>query len=87
MDKEYPQFDSFHLRLVLRGLSRTKPHCSKQAQLITPNLKIFDHKNSYDTTFCCLFEHAFFLMVRKSNLVPDSVRSFNGVKKLCRNIC
>ena len=25
-------------------------------------------------------------MFRKSNLVPDSVRSFNGVKQLCRKI-
>jgi hypothetical protein len=36
LDKEYPQFDSFHLKLVLKGLSRTKPHCPKQAQSITP---------------------------------------------------
>jgi hypothetical protein len=58
LDKEYPQFDSFHLKLVLKGLSRTKPHCPKQAQPITPKqaqpitpkllcdmLKIFNHKN------------------------------------------
>ena len=25
-----------------------------------------------------------FFMIRKSNLVPDSVRCFNGVKQLCR---
>jgi hypothetical protein len=89
LDKEYPQFDSFHLKLVLKGLSRTKPHCPKQAQPINPKLlcdmfEIFNHKNSYDATFWCLFIHAFFLMFRKSNLVPDSVRSFNGVKQLCR---
>ena len=79
LDKEYPQFDSFHLKLVLKGLSRTKPHCPKQAQPITPKLlcdmlKIFNHKNSY-ATFWCLFVHTFFLMFRKSNLVPDSVCS------------
>ena len=97
LDKEYPQFDSFHLKLVLKGLSRTKPHCPKQAQPITPKqaqpitpkllcdmLKIFNHKNSYDATFWCLFVHTFFLMFRKSNLVPDSVCSYNGVKQLCR---
>jgi hypothetical protein len=125
LDKEYPQFDSFHLKLVLKGLSRTKPHCPKQAQPITPKphcpkqaqpitpkphcpkkaqpitpkphcpkqaqpiipkllcdmLEIFNHKHSYDATFWYLFVHALFLMFRKSNLVPDSVRSFNGVKQ------
>ena len=85
MDKEYPEFDSFHLKLVLRGLSRTKPYCPKQAQPTTPKLlcdmfKIFNHKNSYEATCWCLFVHVCFLMLRKSNLVHDSVRSFNGVK-------
>lgn len=46
--------------------------------------KIFDHTNSYDATVWCLFVHAFFLMIRKSNLVPDSFCSFNGVKQICR---
>ena len=87
LDKEYPEFDSFRLKLVLRGLSRTKPYCPRQAQPTTPKLlcdmfRISNHKNSYDATFWCLFVHPCFLMFRKSNLVPDSVRSFNGVKAI-----
>ena len=35
---EYPQFDSFHLRLVLKGLARDNPHCPKQACPITPEI-------------------------------------------------
>jgi hypothetical protein len=67
------------LKLLLRKLS-VQTHNFYGSQYSTPNLlcdmfKIFDRNNSYDVTFWCLFEHAFFLMVRKSNLVPDSVHS------------
>jgi hypothetical protein len=36
MDIDYPQFESFQLKLVLKGLARLNPHCSKQARPITP---------------------------------------------------
>jgi hypothetical protein len=32
---DYPQFDSFHLKLVLKGLAKDNPHCPKQACPIT----------------------------------------------------
>ena len=37
-DIDYPQFDSVHLRLVLKGLARDNPHCPKQACPITPDI-------------------------------------------------
>jgi hypothetical protein len=33
-----------------------------------------------DAILWCLFLHAFFLMSRKSNLVPNSVKTFNKQK-------
>lgn len=90
LDIEYPQFDSFHLKLVLKGLARLNPHCPNQANPITPSMlydmsKNFDTNSPIDSTFWCLFLHAFFLMFRKSNLVPDSVTAFNSSKQLCRD--
>ena len=38
-----------------------------------------------DATFWCLVLFAFFLMARKSNLVPDTVSRFSPGKQLCRN--
>jgi hypothetical protein len=38
-----------------------------------------------DANFWCLFLHAFFLMSRKSNLVPNSVKTLNSNKQLCRS--
>lgn len=82
-------FDSLYLKLIFRGLLRIKSHCPKQAMPITPQILCdfrskFDMKCAIDSTFWCLFLHAFFLMFRKSNLVPVSVSSFDSNKQLCR---
>lgn len=89
LDDDYPKFDEFQLKLTLKGLARMNPHCPKQALHITPQilLRIFellDISKPYDATFWCLFLHAFFLMFRKSNLVPNSVKQFDERKQLCR---
>ena len=65
------------------------PHCPKQALPITPQIlliifELLDISKPYDATFWCLFLHAFFLMLRKSNLVPNSVKQFDERKQLCR---
>jgi hypothetical protein len=88
LDDDYPKFDEFQLKLTLKGLARMNPHCPKQALPITPQilLRIFellDILKPYDATFWCLFLHAFFLMFRKSNLVPNSVKQFDERKQLC----
>ena len=74
---------------MLKGLARLNPHCSKQARPITPMILCYiltklDLNNPCDTTFWCLFLHVFFLMLRKSNLVPNSVSSFKLEKQLSR---
>jgi hypothetical protein len=43
-----------------------------------------DLNNPCDATFWCLFLHVFFLLFRKSNLVPNSVSSFKAEKQLNR---
>jgi hypothetical protein len=60
LDLEYPQFESFHFKLVLKGLSRLNPHCPNQAQPITPYMlcdmfKHFDMSSPIDATVGCLF--------------------------------
>jgi hypothetical protein len=34
LDIDYLQFESLQLKLVLKGLARLNPHCSKQARCI-----------------------------------------------------
>lgn len=74
---------------MLKGLARLNPHCSKQARPITPMILCYiltklDLNNPCDATFWCLFLHVFFLLFRKSNLVPNSVSSFKPEKQLNR---
>ena len=65
------------INISLRGISRLKQHCVRQAEAITPNILyrmyfIMDMHNRDDVVFWCLFLFAFFLVARKSNLVPTS---------------
>ena len=81
---DYPQFDSFHLKLVLKGLAKDNPHCPKQACPITPEIsfhQLLELSHAYDATVWCLFLTAFFLMIRKSNLVPSSAKILNLIVK------
>ena len=85
----YPQIDSFHLRLVLKGLARDNPHCPKQTCPITPEIVLSFHQllelnNAYNATICSLFLTAFFFIIRKSNLVPHSTNTFLSQKQLIR---
>ena len=89
-ENEFPQKDTFQLNLILKGLSRLNPHCPKQTSPITPDIilefyKKLDVTEACDATFWCLSLYAFFLMSRKSNLVPNSVKTFNPNKQLCRS--
>ena len=61
----------------------------RQALPITLEIldKFYDHMNfnsSIDVTYWCLFLFAFFLLSRKSNLVPVSVKKFDSSRQLCR---
>ena len=85
----YPDFTSFDLKLALRGLKRLNPHCPKQALPITPPIllqffKFLDMRSPADATYWCLFLFAFFLMLRKSNLVPSSTKKFDPATMLSR---
>jgi hypothetical protein len=73
------------LGILTRGISN----------FLSPNWIVFYHKillpnNPYelgylvDVTYWCSYLFAFFLMARKSDLVPVSVKKFDPSKQLCR---
>ena len=85
----FPDNDNFELRLLLGGVSRISPHTSKRVLPITPDLllKIYQHLNieePYYRAICCSFLFAFFLMARKSRIIPFSITKFDKTKHLCR---
>ena len=82
-------FDDYLIKMMLRGVKVTKKHIPNKAALMTPELliklhSVFDHTCAEDCTYWALFLLAFFLLARKSNLVPDSVNKFDGNKQLTR---
>jgi hypothetical protein len=46
--------------------------------------QLLELNNAYDATIWCLFLTAFFLMIRKANLVPNSAKTFQSQKQLIR---
>lgn len=86
---DFPSEDWFSVKLLYRGLARQNPHLPHRSLPITPDilLKMYPHldlSDPLDATYWCSFLFAFFLMVRKSNLVPDSTKTFDSQKQLCR---
>ena len=83
-----PNMKDFSIKLVLDGIRRRKPHCVKQALPITPSilLHLYQHITlcGNGVTVWALFLIAFFLFLRKSNLVPNTTKSFDPKKQLTR---
>jgi integrase len=72
---EVEHLNAYLINLSLKGLSRLNPHAVKRAEPITLSIlfKIFDCLDfscSDNIVYWCLFLFAFFLVARKSNLVP-----------------
>lgn len=86
---EVTQFDHPSLKLTFKGLARSLKHLPNQALPITPEILTeikgtLDMQCSEDVTFWTILIFGFFLMARKSNLVPDSVVKFDPCKQLTR---
>ena len=78
MQYPFPYLNEFSVKLLFKGLSRINPHLPKQAAPITLDILkevrgFLNLKDCNDASYWCLFLFAFFLMARKSNLVPNSV--------------
>jgi len=82
-------FDDYLIKMMVRGVNVVKKHVPRKAATITPDIlekffDLFDHTKADDVTYWALFILAFFLLARKSNLVPDTVLGFDRKKQLTR---
>ena len=80
---------NFEIKLFFKGLLRYKQHCPRQALPITPELlkgifALINWDSPVEVSLWTCFLFAFFLMARKSNLVSDSISSFDKSKQLLR---
>ena len=83
-----PNLSDFSFKLVLSGLRRLKPHRVSQAAPITPQIlvKMYPHicQDPEGPTIWALFLVAFYLFLRKSNLVPLTPTTFDPARQLSR---
>lgn len=80
-------FSCFEVKLALKGLARLKPHRARQPMPITPKIllkmyQFLDMNSHIDIMWWALFTLTFFLMARKSNMVPVTPGEFDGKKQL-----
>ena len=89
LDLKYPETNLMPLNMLLRGVARSKQHVPKKAAPITPQIfkEMFcflDMRQEFDIVCWCAILLMFFLMARKSNLLPNSVNGFDSQKQLIR---
>ena len=82
-------FTGFHLKLTMLGLRRNNKHVTKRARPITPAILRAIHSQlnlslTQDIIFWGICLLAFFLMFRKSNLIPDTKNGFDPTRQLRR---
>lgn len=74
--------NKFILNLSLKGIAKLNPHSVKQAEAMTPEIllniaKVLNLDDKTDLVYWCLFLFAFFLLARKSNLVPTTTKDIS----------
>jgi len=82
-------FDDFLIKMMLKGIQVRKKYNPRKAAPITTDIlrEIYmriDTTAPNECTFWALYVIAFFLLARKSNLVPDTVPKFDASKQLTR---
>ena len=80
-------FSGIKLKLTLQGLRRNNKHVPQQAAPITPTIlqNMYNNLNfeiEKDRVFWAVILLSFFLLFRKSNLVPDKKFGFNPDRQL-----
>ena len=82
-------FSDYILKMTMQGLSRMCQHIKKQAAPVTPDIlekihAVLDFEKESDAVFWAVCVFAFFLLFRKSNLLPDTAAGFNPDHQLAR---
>ena len=82
-------FSDYIFQMTMSGLQRLNTHISKQAAPMTPKLLEqihgqLDLNNVQDAVFWAVCIFGFFLLFRKSNLIPDTKNGFDSSKQLSR---
>ena len=86
---EMPEVKDRQMQMFLTGLKRTMQYTVKQAAPITPQLllqmsKVVNYKDKIETIAWTAVLLGFYMFLRKSNLVPDTMDKFDQLQQFRR---
>lgn len=86
---ETDHINKYILNLSLKGIAKLNPYSIRQAEPMTPSIllniaEIMNFSYKFNLVYWCLFLFAFFLLARKSNLVPTLLKDLKEKKFLLR---
>ena len=86
---DIPDAGDRQMKIFTTGLKRVMPHTVKQAEPVTPQLliklsKVVDYKDQVEMVAWTGLLLGFYLFLRKSNLVPDTMDTFDKEQQFCR---
>ena len=86
---QVPDVNDKQMKMFITGLKRAMPHAIKQAEPVTPLLlvrlsKVVNYKDQVELVAWTGLLLGFYLFLRKSNLVPDTMETFNMEEQFCR---
>ena len=89
LDVVFPSENVLQLKLLLRGIAREKQHIPRKAEPVSPTILLDMYpylklSKYFDVAWWSAVLLMFFLMARKSNLFPDSIKTFDSKKQLLR---
>ena len=78
------------MKMFTTGLKRAMPHAVKQAEPVMPQLllrisKVVNYKDQVEMVAWTALLLGFYMFLRKSNLVPDTMDSFDVQQQFCRS--
>ena len=85
---ETPDTNDRQMRMFTTGLRRAMPHAIKQAAPVTPQIliklsKVVNYRDQVEMVAWTGLLLGFYMFLRKSNLVPDTMEMFNGEQQFC----
>ena len=86
---QVPDVQDRQMKMFIAGLKRAMPHAIKQAEPVTPELlvklsKVVNFTNQVEMVAWTGLLLGFYMFLRRSNLVPETMDTFNMEQQFCR---
>ena len=90
MGLDIPEANDRQMKMFAVGIKRAMPHAVKQAEPVTPELltrlcKVVNFKDQVEMVAWTGLLLGFYMFLRKSNLVPDTMDTFDPQFQFCRS--